>query len=416
MSNSKIKFKMNNKKIIICFFILAVVIYSLYITYKLVKEPTDTFMVDNGKLYLEESTVGYVIREETVIKGENYKNGIVQIKAEGQRVSKDEAIFRYYSNSEEKLIKKIQDLDLKIQEAMPNENSLFTSDMKILENHIGEQLNDLYKINDLQKIIEYKNQINSEVTKKSKIIGDLSPSGSYIKQLIEERSSYEAQLNSGSERVNAPVSGIVSYRVDGLEDVLTPNNFASLNEKFLNDLKLKTGQVIASSTESGKIINNFNSYIAVCVKSEEGKKVKVEDKNIKIRLSSSQEIPTEVVYVANQGDNKTLIVFKIDNCIEELINYRKISLDIIWWSDEGLKIPNSAIIDEDGLSYVIRNRAGYLDKILVNILRQNENYSIVTDYKSSELEQLGFTPDQIKTKKNISLYDEILIKPKSFTR
>ena len=99
---------------------------------------------------------GYVIREETVVQGDNYKNGIVQIKAEGERVAKNDPVFRYYSNNEENLVKKIQELDLKIQEAMANENNLFSSDMKLLENQIQERLMEYETLNDIQKMKEYK--------------------------------------------------------------------------------------------------------------------------------------------------------------------------------------------------------------------------------------------------------------------
>ena len=110
---------------------------------------------------------------------------------------------------------------------MSNENNLFTSDIKILDNQIEDKLNELYKLNDIHKINEYKNDINTYITKKAKIAGELSPAGSYIKKLIDERSKFENELNSNSEYVTAPVSGIVSYRVDGLEDVLSTKDFSS---------------------------------------------------------------------------------------------------------------------------------------------------------------------------------------------
>ena len=42
---------------------------------------------------------------------------------------------------------------------------------------------------------------------------------------MKKRSSYENTLNSGAEYITAPESGIVSYRVDGLESILTPESF-----------------------------------------------------------------------------------------------------------------------------------------------------------------------------------------------
>ena len=70
----------------------------------------------------------------------------------------------------------------------------------------------------------------------------MSPQGSYLNQLIEERKNYESELNSGAEYVKAPMSGIVSYKVDGLEDVLTPENFSALSKEYLESLNLQTGK------------------------------------------------------------------------------------------------------------------------------------------------------------------------------
>ena len=167
--------------------------------------------------------------------------------------------------------------------------------------------------------------------KKAKIAGELSPSGSYLKSLIEERSSYENQLNSGSEYVNAPDSGIVSYRVDGLEETLTPDNFGTLTKEFLQGLSLKTGEVVSTSEESGKVIDNFSCYIACVLSSDISKQAEIGD-TVSLRLSNANEVEATVEYIAQDSENENIFVFKIDRYVEELISYRKISLDIIWWN------------------------------------------------------------------------------------
>lgn len=401
----------NKRKIIISILLFAIIVYSIIVVYKLIGNPVDNFFVENGEITFEESTEGYIIRDETIVEGNNYKNGIAQIKSEGDKVAKGESIFRYYSNNEEDLTKKIKDLDVKIQDAMSKDNTLFSSDIKLLESQIEQKLVDIYEQNDIQKIKEYKKDINTYITKKAKIAGEKSPSGSYIKKLIDERTSYENKLNEGAEYVTAPKSGVVSYRVDGLEDVLSVDGFSKLNKKFLDDLKLKTSQVIATSEEKGKVINNFKCYLACYIKSDKAKEAKIGDK-VKIRLPNSKETTATVEYISVEEDNGVLLVFGLGNYVEELISYRKIAFDIIWWSDKGLKVPNSAILkDENNISYVVRNRAGYYEKIYVNVLRNNNNYSIVKNYTTKELQELGIDNNQISNRKSISLYDQLVLEP-----
>ena len=250
-----------NKQFVFIIILIAILVYIIYMVYNLIIKPTDTFVVENGKISSEETVQGYIIRDETVLKGENYKNGLVQIKAEGEKVAKGEAVFRYSTAGEEKLKSKIKELDVKIQEAWEKEDNIFSSDIKIIEQQVENKLTDMYHVNDMQKIKEYKKDLNSYITKKAKIAGELSPSGSYLKDLINQRSEYENQLNSGSEYLTSTRSGVVSYRVDGLEDILTPSNFGNLSKKMLEDLHLKTGQIVSTSEESGKIIDNFSCYI-----------------------------------------------------------------------------------------------------------------------------------------------------------
>ncbi len=408
--NTKKIATLNKKKIIIYIVVIAILIYILYTIYLLIKQPTGVFTIEEGKLYQEETDIGYVIREEKVAKGENYKNGMEPIKSEGERAAFNENIFRYYSNNEESLKQKIAELDTKIQEAMTNDTSLFNSDMKLIENQIDEKVQEISKITDVSKLTEYKKEIDTLVTKKAKIAGDLSPKGSYLNGLIEERKEYESKLNSGAEYVKAPISGVVSYKVDGLEETLTPDNFDTLSKEYLESLDLKTGKMVATNEECGKVINNFYCYIATISTSEEAKQAEVGD-SVKVRLSNNVEVSAEITNIIKEDDGDILLILKLTKEVEELINYRKISFDLIWWSASGLKVPNQAIVEQDGLNYVVRNRAGYLSKILVKVKKQGDKYSIVESYSTEDLKELGFSNKEIASYKKISLYDEVLLNP-----
>ena len=188
----KRKLKINKKRIVFAIFIVTS-LYICYTVFLLIKQPTDTFTIEQGEVYQEETDIGYMIRNEQVIKGENYANGMEKIKAEGEKTAKGESIFRYYSKNEEKLKKQIEDLDTKIQDVMASETGIYSSDMKIIENQIDEKVKEIRNIVDVSKLEEEKKEIDELVTKKAKIAGDLSPKGSYLNQLIAERSKYESE-------------------------------------------------------------------------------------------------------------------------------------------------------------------------------------------------------------------------------
>lgn len=391
---------------IIIIIILLVIILSNSAT--LINKSVDTFFVENGTLSYEEQVEGYIIRDEEVLKGENYSNGLDQIITDGFRVSKGEAVFRYYSNNEDEIMLQIKELDKQIDEALENsEKTIFSADIDNLEIQIEKILDEIQNENEIQVIEEYEKKLDSYIIKKAEIAGENSPAGSYIKTLIAERNELNNQLTSNSEIVYAPKAGVVSYRVDGLEEILKSDDFSYLSTELLNDFGLSVGASIPESKENGKVVNNFKCYIACIIDTENSEVAEVGDKVV-LRLSDSSEVDSEIVYIKEE-DNNRILVFEIDRNIENLLEYRKVSVEIIWWKYSGLKVSNKALIEEDGFTYIKRQKAGIQEKILIKVLRQNDTYSIVGNYTDEELEELGYTLEEIQEMSKIKLYDQILL-------
>lgn len=405
---NEIKSKKEKKKYIIYGILVVILLYIIYAIYLLAKSPTDTVTVESGVLTQEESATGYIIRDETVVKGENYKNGITPILSEGERAAKGEIIFRYSGKNEDEIKSKIEEIDLKLQEAMQKEKKGLPTDIKNIEKQIDEKTKTLKTMTDIQSIAEIKKEISNSIIKKAQIIGEQSPSGSYIKQLTNQRAELAKELNEGSEYMKAPKSGVVSYRVDGLENILSPEDFSSLTQETLENLGLKTGKIISTSSEEGKVINNFECYIATILNSSNAKDADVGDK-IKITLSSGNECTGIIEYISKQENDNILLVIKLDTLTDELLQYRKISFNITWWSVAGLKVPNFSVVeDSDGLKYVVRQKSGYSNKVLVKVLKKNEKFSLISTYTKEELDSLG-VDSQTDTK--IILYDKVLLYP-----
>lgn len=395
------------KKIIAILSVIAVLIYVIYAVYMLIVHPTDTYVVTHGTLAQEDEAIGYIIRNEKIVKGEDYQNGIYAIASEGQRVAKQESIFRYYSDSEKEIKTQISGLNYKIQELLQQEkNKQPSADIKVIEKEIEEKIQQLSTLTNYQEIVENKKNIDNLITKKINFIGETTENHE-IKTLIKERNQYEDQLKNGSEYQKAEMAGVVSYRVDGLEEELTPSNLTQITEKYLNDLGLKTGKIISTSSEYGKVIDNFKCYIAVTLKSQNAMQAKVGD-SVTLRISNAEEIKAKIAQI-NEESGKRTIIFELNTMTESLINHRKIIVDVIWWDESGLKVPKQALLTENRLNYVIRNKAGVQTKLLVKVEKQTDKFAIIVPYDNEELRELGFSEDEIKKYKKITNYDEITI-------
>ena len=383
--------------------------YSIFL---LVINPSDVYILTQGEIYSEDETVGYIIREEKVMKDEQNTNGIHAIAAEGQKVAKNEYVFGYYKEDEKEITAKISELDHQIQGKLEQEKIKPSADVKVIENQIEEKINQVSKINNYQEIKEYKNSIDTLITKKINYIDELTEDNE-IKKLIAERKKYEKQLNNEVTYKRAEISGVVSYRVDGLEEELSPSKFDSLTSDYLNSLGLKTGQTISSSNECGKIIDNFKCYIAIEMNNDMKEQAKV-GSNVTLRISNIEEISAKIIQ-SNEESGSNVVIFELNQMSSNLINHRKVAVDVIWWKQSGYKVSNQAIrteeVDGNQLNYIVRNRSGVQSKMLVKIIRQTDKFSIISSYEAKELQKLGFDETDIRNDKKISNYDEIILNP-----
>ena len=280
--------KLNKAKVLLGSVVVVVILaYLLNSIINLIKNPTDTFIVREGKISKEEAAIGYIIREETVVKGENYKNGMEQIIDEGSRVAKGESIFRYYSSGENSLKEKIKALDIKIQETIENNNSneLVLADTRLLDSQIDQALSDINTLNNIQKIQETKKKLNTYISKKARIAGENSPSGSYLRKLIDERSKYENELNEINDKIvklyaeveeEIAIMGRMQGAINSKSDynLISFNDLLSMIEKEVNlrkivlNLKNKNAIYRYSDTDHSYILldmnkkdNIFNTYL-----------------------------------------------------------------------------------------------------------------------------------------------------------
>ena len=300
----------NNHKIIAVKIIISILIFIILVFFmrniiKLIKDPTDIFLVENGTLSLDETRDAYIIRNEIVLTSENNKNGMEKTKGEGKKVSSGDTVFRYYSDGESEIRDRIDELTKQIEEAQKNEVTVYTSDIDNLKKEIKSLIEESYGYRNVEKIEQCKKQIEEYSNKISRIIGENSPEGSNLKNLIDERNDNIAQLTANSEDIVAPCSGTVSYRIDELEGKFSCDNFDYLSVDYLEDLNLKTGDLIESNEQSGKIINDFFCYIAVVTNSDAGKDAKVGDR-VKIGLDSDKVVSAKIHYIKDDGDDRII--------------------------------------------------------------------------------------------------------------
>ena len=212
MKNSLLK-KLNKKYIIVIGTILLVV--ALIILYKIIFRDKIQYVVNNGYIEKTSEVYGLVALDESVVKTDESQT-IVPIIEEGKRASKGEAIAIYRNSEYNEYLEKINTMDMQIETLVKDLPTSYSSDVNDINKEISNLINEGKNITSYVKMQELKTKIDELSTKKVKLISDLSPEGSKIRELIEQRENYENSSKNSKSNIKAITGGIVSYKLDNL--------------------------------------------------------------------------------------------------------------------------------------------------------------------------------------------------------
>ena len=362
-----------------------------------------------GKLSDEEQVDGIIIRSEEVLNVEKGQK-IQKIKENNEKVSKNEIVAKVSTQNEQDIMKKIEEVNKKIEQALSENQINVNSAQNITINEkIERVLAHVSDTNFQSKIEEYDKEIKNSLYEKAKISGELTKEGSKLKNLIKEKENLEATLNSNTKNVISTSAGNISYIVDGYEQKFKADNFDYLTEDILKSVDIKRGAVLSVSDNKAKIIKDFNTYIACIVKKDRLKDVK-RGKTLELNINNEHEALSMVEYIKDIDNSKSIVVFSTNKLSTELSKYRKISVGIIWWSEVGLKVSNKAIKRIEKQHFVVKNKSGFTELIPVKLIKETEEYSLVSGY-SSKLRSKQNSKELIDIP-ILQEFDEVILNPK----
>ena len=381
--------------------ILAVIIL-LVLT---INENTRQYLVQKGTLEYTELATGYIVKNErTILKDPSMV--LVPVVTEGSRVSKSDVIATYkgeeYTNYEENLIR----MDTEILERMQYLPVVYSSEVDAIEKTIYSLVKQSMGTTSYNKMQEYKQKINTYINKRANIIGELSPDGAEIKKLIKERNEYEAKAKKSNDNILAPIPGIVSYTIDGLEEILTYNDVKDLDYWTIKNTILEKKQ---SDNTKIKVVNNYEAYIVMKVNLENERYI-VKGYNYRLRLIEQEnyELIGKLEKI-KQVEDGIEVYFKVTNGIKSIVNLRETEIEIVWDCANGLIVPTKSLnkYEEKQAYYITSIKYGEYKNIPAKVSLKNENYAVVDNYTDEELDELD-----INNEYKLKLYDRIIVESK----
>ena len=407
MKKNKKGKKLNIKKFFMGAFALAFLFFLIFFFIHQLKNAPISFTLKKGRLAEEETVKAIFIRKEEVLGEINNKKRIEKIKDEGTRVAKGDGVFRYYSDDKQNIINKIDGINDEINKYLKKQKiNLNSPDNEVINKEIREIINDITKETSQAKNKEMTNNILGKLQEKAKD-GEIFKDDENIKRLNKEKKELENKLTKDTKMMSAPFAGMVSYKIDGFEDKLKVDTIEEISSNDLKKLNIKNNVQIPKSEINGKVVDNFEAYIAAEINTEKAKEKKVGD-FIKLRIQGNI-INAEIIKLPEKSKkNDKVIILKITENVEKLIDTRSMQITLIWWEKEGLKVSNKAIEEDKGFNFIVKNKWTYKEKIIVKVIKKTEEFSLVENYTSEELKEMGIDISGVK-RPNVQEGDEIMI-------
>lgn len=310
--------------------------------------------VDYGNIDIPNSFEGLVVRDEYIVNSDmggepsfNY--------GEGDKVKKNALVCTIKESKTADIAQdKLRSIDKGIIETQKNrvDISKYKDDILRTERSINSSVlsaqggisagnyNDVYTL---------RNAITTQMEIRTSIwINENSQSSD---SMAYERRTYQSQLSNSTENLNAPEGGILVLSYDGEEEKFTPENISDITQKDIgssyNIHYLSKTTAIEKGTPAFKVINSNNWYICSYIENSIAADWQVGDiKTIRASVDKTEKSVETKISEIIPGDKYTYVVFESNKDLQDFLSVRNIEFYISDSSYDGLKIPNSAIVEK----------------------------------------------------------------------
>lgn len=332
---------------------------------------------------------------------------------EGDRISSGKKILEIVKNNQadENIAIKIKQLDDRIKEIKQSDinNNFFSQDKEKIESQINERVADLKNIaksGDFEKLDTVKNDLTANLYKKSLIYGNESFFGKNLEQLQKEKDTLESIYKNNIDVIYAQTTGVVSYNLDGYEQILSPANIKSFKlsniKEIMNTLSGKKQNEKNDASVGVKVVDNFEWYTCSIISSEQAKSLKA-GKRIKLRFSElgDAQVNGEVFEVSEPEGENCLLIIKITENVSDFYKKRIADLDIIMDYNEGFTVPAKAIVVKENIKGVYVLKKGMVKFVPVAVMVEDEDTCLVRNLVK---EDSSFKPGY----DSLKIFDEVI--------
>jgi len=284
------------------------------------------YEVQEGSLAVDNVYRGVIIRDETVMY--NQAAGYVNFYArEGERVAKNSLVY---------IVDETGRLNKEFEAAGKGENTLSNQELSEFRNEIVNFVHS-YDSAFYENVYDFKYSLKNTVLKLANAnmlesIGNMSETGM-----------------SNVNYAYAPVTGIVSYWVDGYENLspqdVTADIFDTKNSHY-EKKQMLTNSLMAVDDPVYKLSTSEEWSLVIPMDAVRGEQL-VQEEYVKVRFLKNHYESWAEVHMLVNADGNTYLQMDFNNSMVTFVNDRFLDVELIVEDERGLKIPLSAIVQKE---------------------------------------------------------------------
>lgn len=354
--NRKRRARRFRKKLIMVVIVTTLCVWSILKVKEIITKPeVSTQVVNVGTLDMSETYEGIIVRNEKVYTSE--VTGTIQYNmTEGEKIKKEGIVYAVVSD-EKNLVaaenEKVQvDTELYNTADKRKEISYYQDEVSVLASDFETKMQEYYKninTSNTDYIYTLRGQLDDNVKDLTAI---------YTKEQEALNTSVGEKINNITSNLEkyksvqkTPLSGIISYNIDG-QETLSYENISKLDYSTYHKIfkKTTTQNIIKSYVEKDepvyKLVLDNTWYVVTYVDSEKDS-VFTEGNTYPLGFDTlnGAEINCKLVSKV-QENNRLRLVFKTQEQIDEFLTLRQVHFSIGNKNESGLKIPVQAIVEQ----------------------------------------------------------------------
>jgi hypothetical protein len=388
--------KARNRAVTLSIFVMAIMLVTilLIITVMQQAKPSPRFIfIQEGLLAHTVQSTGLIIRDETTFSAP--VSGLLKpLATEGSRAAKGQKLALIIPADKESQLKDLQQCESNITSLQTElmstgkgagAQAIFDESAAALSSIINLIRSDTSK-GTLANMSAYSTSISVILEQRTTKLSTIDFKDSRIDALESQRDSLQKTLGLDAGTLVCQKPGIVSFKMDGLENVLKMELAASITAA---DYRNYIGHSASSATNKAtvekdepvmRISSSLGQYLVFLLPDTDATRFKVDDF---INIS----VPGDGLVIENcrcirseTSGSDALLVFRTDRKVERISNVRTIQAELTISTTTGLKVPVSALINTDAdtarATLMVVNE-GFTRTCLVEIVDQDREYAII---------------------------------------